>query len=123
MLGPFALQTQAPLKSHGQRFHPMGMRSSYRTKQGCKVSLWASRCTSTYHCTFHAHPLTSLVLQGKERNFSHRALFVISLAVYYRNSQKLVGASAEFQEYFPEAAVVLVAAGVSFGFMQFQRQC
>ena len=50
-------------------------------------------------------------------------MFVISSAVYYRNSQKIVGTSAEFQEYLLEAAVVLVAAGVSFGFMQFQRQC
>ncbi|KAF8132944.1 hypothetical protein EV363DRAFT_1295737 [Boletus edulis] len=50
--------------------------------------------------------------RAKERNFAHKVLFAISVAAYYRNSQKLLGATPEFQKYLPEAAVVLVAAGI-----------
>lgn len=45
----------------------------------------------------------------------HNALFVIAAAVYYNNSQKLLGRAAEFNKYIPEAAIILVAAGVGSG--------
>ncbi|KAI6131087.1 hypothetical protein EDD16DRAFT_1515247 [Pisolithus croceorrhizus] len=49
---------------------------------------------------------------GKEWNFTHKALYTISTAVYYGTSQKLLGWAPEFKEYLLEAAIVLVAAGI-----------
>ncbi|KAG6381478.1 hypothetical protein JVT61DRAFT_58 [Boletus reticuloceps] len=91
----------------------MDMRSSNHTKQWREVSPYTSRHAGMFHCTFRARPLTLLVLQGKERNFTHKALFAISAVAHYGNSQKLLGATPEFQKYVPEAAIVLIAAGVS----------
>ena len=54
--------------------------------------------------------LTSI--PGQEKKFAHNALFAISAAVYYGNSQKLLRCTAEFQEYLTEAAIMLVVAGV-----------
>lgn len=54
-----------------------------------------------------------LALQGIERNFAHKALYHIAVATYYGTSQKLLGGTPEFQESIPEAAIVLIAAGVS----------
>jgi hypothetical protein len=51
-------------------------------------------------------------LQGKEMNFAHNALYAISATAYYGTSQKLLGRTPEFKDYIPEAAIVLVAAGV-----------
>ncbi|KAI5984762.1 hypothetical protein EDD15DRAFT_2374909 [Pisolithus albus] len=50
--------------------------------------------------------------QGRERNFAHKSLYTISAAAYYGTSQKLLGRTPEFKEYLPEAAIVLVAAGI-----------
>ncbi|KAI6150222.1 hypothetical protein EDD17DRAFT_1513580 [Pisolithus thermaeus] len=49
--------------------------------------------------------------QGKEQNFTHKALYTISVAAYYGTSQKLLGWALKFKEYLPEAAIVLIAAG------------
>ncbi|KAI5991201.1 hypothetical protein EDD15DRAFT_2449366 [Pisolithus albus] len=50
--------------------------------------------------------------KGKEQNFTDKALYTISTAAYYGTSQKLLGQTLEFKEYLPEAAVVLVTAGI-----------
>jgi len=63
--------------------------------------------------SFSCYLFTLLVLQGKEKNFAHNALFAILAAAFYSSSQKLLRHTAEFQEYIPEEAIMLVAAGVS----------
>lgn len=63
---------------------------------------------------FVNHILTLLLaLQGKECNFAHNALYAIAQDAFYGTSLKLLGRTPEFKEYLPEAAVALVAAGVS----------
>ncbi|KAI6046206.1 hypothetical protein EDC04DRAFT_2598392 [Pisolithus marmoratus] len=39
-------------------------------------------------------------------------LYTISVAAYYGTSQKLLGWTLEFKEYLPEAAIVLIMAGI-----------
>ncbi|KAI5988730.1 hypothetical protein EDD15DRAFT_2371063 [Pisolithus albus] len=48
--------------------------------------------------------------QGKTSNFAHDALKYVCLAVYYSNSVKSLRQFAEFQQYVPYKALLLVAA-------------